>query len=201
MSTTENNPLEDLKSQIKLAVEYLDKYSTVIHNTSKTSEEFSKNHIEELKDTFSQQVNQLQQLTSQLNSTKIRLNETDSLNLKNIGIELKKTKKWFVAQLIIMLLASIIIFICSQSALQWYKTSIKTKQEVRKAILDEQYQQNLISIDKDEYNALLGERQIVTTWIKKNPNDSKPLKNFRSGVLKADKTYPAFTSIGSKKVR
>ncbi len=117
----------------------------------------------------------------------VEVNAELSVDNKNSILSLEKRLKlfnWSVYGFIGAGMLSLLILIAAGNlATQFYLKSVQSKSEVKAEIFAEMEKEGKGIYDKKEVETLLRDIKIVNEWIKKNPDDSEKLLQYRDGKL------------------
>lgn len=145
-------------------------------NATRQQQSVFKDLLKKFQADFQQQIDSCALVT-------LNLNEEDRKNLEQAGNRIKQYRKYFYFVLGSAALLLITIALSGFLSLQFYKTSIQTKTEVRQEFLEQLRNRKEIIVDENLWNALRNERDLIKIWSKSNPNDSKSLDIFRKGII------------------
>lgn len=109
----------------------------------------------------------------------------EKIEKKKIEIESfeKRTRLYkniIVVSIILLLISLLIIGLTIKNSIDWYKTSILTKEEVREQLLKEFDSRNMKLYNKEEYKMLERNNKVLEEWISKNPRDSRKFIEYRN---------------------
>ena len=117
----------------------------------------------------------------------VEVNAELSADNKNSILSLEKRLRlfnWSVYGFIGAGMLSLLILIAAGNlATQFYLKSVQSKSEVKAEIFAEMEKEGKGIYDKKEVETLLRDIKIVNEWIKKNPDDSEKLLQYRDGKL------------------
>jgi hypothetical protein len=117
----------------------------------------------------------------------VEVNAELSVDNKNSILFLEKRLKlfnWSIYGFIGAGMLSLLILIAAGNlATQFYLKSVQSKSEVKAEIFAEMEKEGKGIYDKKEVETLLRDIKIVNEWIKKNPDDSEKLLQYRDGKL------------------
>ena len=110
-----------------------------------------------------------------------------SVDNKNSILSLEKRLKlfnWSIYGFLGAGMLSLLILIAAGNlATQFYLKSVQSKSEIKAEIFAEMEKEGKGIYDKKEVETLLRDIKIVNEWIKKNPDDSEKLLQYRDGKL------------------
>ena len=117
----------------------------------------------------------------------VEVNAELSVDNKNSILFLEKRLKlfnWSIYGFIGAGMLSLLILIAAGNlATQFYLKSVQSKSEVKAEIFAEMEKEGKGIYDEKEVETLLRDIKIVNEWIKKNPDDSEKLLQYRDGKL------------------
>lgn len=117
----------------------------------------------------------------------VEVNAELSADNKNSILSLEKRLKlfnWSIYGFIGAGMLSLLILIAAGNlATQFYLKSVQSKSEIKAEIFAEMEKEGKGIYDKKEVEGLLRDIKIVNEWIKKNPDDSEKLLQYRDGKL------------------
>lgn len=117
----------------------------------------------------------------------VEVNAELSVDNKNSILSLEKRLKlfnWSVYGFIGAGILSLTILIAAGNlATRFYLKSVQSKREIKAEIFTEMKKEGKGIYDKKEVETLLRDIKIVNEWIKKNPDDSEKLLQYRDGKL------------------
>ncbi|MDN5479900.1 MAG: hypothetical protein L0G39_23475, partial [Chryseobacterium sp.] len=116
-------------------------------NATRQQQSVFKDLLEKFQADFQQQIDSCASVT-------LNLNEEDRKNLEQAGDRIKQYRKYFYFVLGSVVLLLITIALSGFLSLQFYKTSIQTKTEVRQEFLEELRNRKEIIVDENLWNAL-----------------------------------------------
>lgn len=114
----------------------------------------------------------------EFNKVSFNLSEKDRKQLQKADGVLQKWWKFPVIISVVSLLTSLLLGFL---AVNFYSSSVKSKEEIKGDIAREMQSKNLIWIEKGEWNKLNEDAELVKLWSEKNPKDSKSLESFIKG--------------------
>ena len=117
----------------------------------------------------------------------VEVNAELSVDNKNSILSLEKRLKffnWSIYGFIGAGMLSLFILIAvGNLATQFYLKSVQSKSEIKAEIFAEMEKEGKGIYDKKEVETLLRDIKIVNEWMKKNPDDSEKLLQYRDGKL------------------
>lgn len=176
-NTNEPDGYELLKEVIESNRENASK-STEFAIEQRNTNEFLKGVLFEIKQSetiIKNSVNSLPQSIVLVNSQETQ-EAIDGLR-KNLQ---KKTIREYFA-LIIMILALLIMIVVLTLSKQWYSESIRTKNEIRRDVLNEIKANGQAIYKVQDYEQLQQNTDVINKWMKKNPKDAEKFLRFKDG--------------------
>ena len=186
----------------KSITEIISEFKEESHQVAQSSQELKtvsadiKNNILSFEETLQEEHRRTEQKNAVLMESfdeffhkfkQVEVNAELSVDNKNSILSLEKRLKlfnWSVYGFIGAGMLSLLILIAAGNlATQFYLKSVQSKSEVKAEIFAEMEKEGKGIYDKKEVETLLRDIKIVNEWIKKNPDDSEKLLQYRDGKL------------------
>ena len=186
----------------KSITEIISEFKEESHQVAQSSQELKtvsadiKNNILSFEETLQEEHRRTEQKNAVLMESfdeffhkfkQVEVNAELSVDNKNSILSLEKRLKlfnWSIYGFLGAGMLSLLILIAAGNlATQFYLKSVQSKSEVKAEIFAEMEKEGKGIYDKKEVETLLRDIKIVNEWIKKNPDDSKALLQYRDGKL------------------
>ncbi len=186
----------------KSITEIISEFKEESHQVAQSSQELKtvsadiKNNILSFEETLQEEHRRTEQKNAVLMESfdeffhkfkQVEVNAELSVDNKNSILSLEKRLKlfnWSIYGFLGAGMLSLLILIAAGNlATQFYLKSVQSKSEVKAEIFAEMEKEGKGIYDKKEVETLLRDIKIVNEWIKKNPDDSEKLLQYRDGKL------------------
>lgn len=114
-------------------------------------------------------------------SIKTDLSENTLSRLEHFEKKSKSLKYLLLGSFSCLGIAIIVMFLSFYLSMQWYDTSIKTKEEIRSQIFKEMRAEGKEFYDIEVFNQLKINTDIVNKWIERNPKQGNNFLKFKEG--------------------
>ena len=186
----------------KSITEIISEFKEESHQVAQSSQELKtvsadiKNNILSFEETLQEEHRRTEQKNAVLMESfdeffhkfkQVEVNAELSVDNKNSILSLEKRLKlfnWSIYGFLGAGMLSLLILIAAGNlATQFYLKSVQSKSEVKAEIFAEMEKEGKGIYDKKEVETLLRDIKMVNEWIKKNPDDSEKLLQYRDGKL------------------
>ena len=186
----------------KSITEIISEFKEESHQVAQSSQELKtvsadiKNNILSFEETLQEEHRRTEQKNAVLMESfdeffhkfkQVEVNAELSVDNKNSILSLEKRLKlfnWSIYGFLGAGMLSLLILIAAGNlATQFYLKSVQSKSDIKAEIFAEMEKEGKGIYDKKEVETLLRDIKIVNEWIKKNPDDSEKLLQYRDGKL------------------
>jgi len=123
----------------------------------------------------------LKEFKETIANTRINISDEDIKKLESYKDYFKHYKPILYISLFVMVSGWGLALFGGYSGFKYYKESVRTKEEVRNAVLQEIANDGNIIVEKAKWESYVEQSQVLRAWQKSNPKDSESLEIYYKG--------------------